>query len=122
LNGVDKPALSMQRMTQLLRLVTAASHRSHAVNEIQYWLARLVAFEILEHLVAVLNGGNIVQWDVEEPVDVIVGMPGGHRSDDFVEMQIREATGSRVNTLRCAALWEQDAAKARHLSLACLLP
>ena len=48
----------------------------------------LVAFEISEYLVAVLDGGNVAQRDVEEPVDVIVGMSGGHRSDDFVEVQI----------------------------------
>ena len=64
---------------------------------------------------AMLNGGNIVQWDVEEPIDVFVGMPGGHRGDDFVEMQIRETTSRRINAFRCAALWEQDAGKARHL-------
>ena len=112
----------MQRMKQLLRLVTAAPHRPHAVNESHDWLVGLVAFEISEHLVAMLNGGNIVQWDVEEPVDLLVGIAGGHRSDDFVEMQIRKATGRRVNAPRPAALWEQDAAEARHLSLACLLP
>lgn len=75
-------------MLQVLRLVTSAPHRSHSVNEIQDWLTGLVAFEISEYLVAVLDGGNLVQRNVEEPVDVIVGMFGGHRSDDFVEVQV----------------------------------
>jgi hypothetical protein len=122
LNGVDKPALPLQRMPQVLRLVKSAPHRSHAVNEIQDWLTGFVAFEISEYLVAVLYDGNLVQRQVEEPVDVIVGIPGGHRSDDFVEVQIVKAAGRRVNTFRCAALREQDAGKTRHLSLTCLLP
>jgi hypothetical protein len=58
LNGVDKPALPLQPMPQVLRLLTSALHRSHAVNEIQDWLTGLVAFEISEYLVAVINGGN----------------------------------------------------------------
>ena len=55
----------------------------HAVSEIHDGLAGLVAFEISKYLMAVLDGGNIVQRDVKEPVDVS-GMPGGHRGDDFV--------------------------------------
>ena len=71
-----------------MNAITSAPHRSHPFNEIQDWLADLVALELSEYLVAVLDGGNIMQRNVEEPVDVIVGMSGGHRSDDFVEVQI----------------------------------
>jgi hypothetical protein len=122
LNGVDKPALPLQRISQVLRLVKSAPHRSHAINEIPDWLTGFVAFEVSEYLVAVLYDRNLVQRDVEEPVYVIVGIPGGHRSDDFVEVQIVKAVGHRVNTLRRIALREQDAGQTRHLSFTCLLP
>jgi len=114
--------LPLQRIRQVLRLVTSAPHRSHAVNEIPDWLTGLVAFEISKYLLAVLNGGKLAQRDAEEPVDVIVGMPGGHRSDDFVEVEIGKANGRPVNALRCTALGKQDAAIARQLSPTRLLP
>jgi hypothetical protein len=75
-------------MPEVLRPVTSVPHCSHTVDEIQYRLPALVKLEISEDLVAVLNGGNLMQRDVEEPVDVIVAMSGGHRGDDFVEVQI----------------------------------
>ena len=75
-------------MPKVLRSVTSVPHCSHTVDEIQYRLLCLITFEISEYLVAVLDGGNLMQRDVEESVDVIVAMSGGHRSDDFVEVQI----------------------------------
>ncbi|WP_240355601.1 hypothetical protein [Mycobacterium bourgelatii] len=59
LDGVDKPALSLQVMPQLVCLIVSAPHRSHAVDESQDCLPGLVAFEILENLVAVQDGTNV---------------------------------------------------------------
>jgi hypothetical protein len=86
LDGVDKPALPLQPMSQLLRLVISTPHRFHAGNETEDRPTDLVTLEIPEYLMAVLDGGDIMQRGMEEPVDVIAGMPGGHRSDDLVKV------------------------------------
>ncbi|WP_232007206.1 hypothetical protein [Mycobacterium intermedium] len=117
LNGIDNPTLSLQAMPQLVCLIPSASHRSHALDEFQDRLPGLVAFEILENLVAVPDGGDVVQWEVEVLVDLILDVSGVHRFDDFVDVQIGHAVGRRVGGPRRAAVREQDAGEAGHLSL-----
>jgi hypothetical protein len=47
---------------------------------------RFIVVEIAEDLLTVLDGDHLVQRCKEEPVELIVAMPGGHPGNDFVEV------------------------------------
>jgi hypothetical protein len=66
--------------------VESASHRAHAVNEILDYCMRFIMVQIAEDLLAVLDGDHLVQRWKEEPVELIVAMPGGHPGNDLVEV------------------------------------
>ena len=83
---MSKPPLPLQRVPQLCGPADFTSRRAYAVDKSLDGLACFLAFQVVENLVAVVDIGNLVQGRIEEFLQVLVDISGGHRSDDFVEM------------------------------------
>lgn len=94
-DSTDEPAPPLQGLCGPINL---ASDHAHTVDESLDGFMCFVAVEVVEHLMALLDGGNFVQRRVEG-LEVIVDMPGGHRSDDFVEVQAGKAISCLQFTL-----------------------
>ena len=68
--------------------------------------------ELAQHVMAILNRLDRVQWPVEQRRQLVLLAPGGERRHDLIEMQIRKELGHarrRFDNSRVAV--EQDASE-----------
>lgn len=90
---LEKPALLLPCVVQLCDQFQVLTHLLHPAGELAHPCEHRLLPQVAQHVMAVVNGLDLVKRPVEEPSQVILLTPGGERAHHLVEMQVREEVG-----------------------------
>ena len=66
------------------------AHLPHSAGELTHGSEHRLLLEVAQHVMAVVNGFDLVQRPVEEPREVVLLAARGERSHDLIETQVGE--------------------------------
>ena len=116
-DGVQEPRLLLERVIELLHRGEVLPHPPHRFREGRDRLQHLALLEIAQHLVAVVDGRDLVQLRVEVRPQLVFLATSGHRLQDLIEIQVDEGIRllEPVDGRRPFRPLEEDAPKPRDI-------
>ena len=114
---LQEPALSVVLVMELPRQRDLLAHSAHAAGELAYRGMHRRPLEVEQDVMAVANGFDVAEGQVEERRESVLLSAVGDRRHQLIEMKVAEARGLRLllDLLAVVGTVEQDAAEL-HLS------